>query len=128
MRFLLAVIAATIAISLTDWLFFGMLFHGRYDKTPEVWRQIPEGKKITVSMIFAFIGSAAFMALAHHLHADDAAALCVLTFHTWLAASLPQTVTNTVYLKYDPMLVVTHSLGWLARLVVAAAAYAIIVR
>jgi len=126
MRFLLAVIAATVVISMSDWLFFGMLFHGRYAKTPELWRQIPEGKKIALSMLFAAIGSAAFIAYAHHLQITTLAAISALTVHTWLAASLPQTVTNTLYLKYDPVLVVSHSAGWLARLVIAAAAYCLV--
>ena len=45
----------------------------------------------------------------------------------WLAAALPQTVTNTLYLKYSARLGVSHALGWLARLVIAAAAYVLIV-
>ena len=34
---------------------------------------------------------------------------------------------NTLYLKYCARLGVSHSLGWLARLVIAAAAYVLIV-
>jgi hypothetical protein len=38
----LAILAAAIATSLADWLFFGVLFHEKYKAFPEVWRR-PEG-------------------------------------------------------------------------------------
>jgi hypothetical protein len=104
MRLLIALIAASIAISITDWLFFGVLFHDRYMQTPNIWREGPESRKIAGSM-------AAF-------------ALAVLV---WIAASLPQTATNTLYVRYSPILGVSHAIGWLARLVITASAYAIIV-
>jgi hypothetical protein len=46
-RYLLALVAATAVISLTDWLFFGVLFHDRYQRTPEVWRirSTPYGRR-----------------------------------------------------------------------------------
>lgn len=34
----LAVLAALIACSLSDWLFMGVLFHDKYKEHPEVWR------------------------------------------------------------------------------------------
>lgn len=123
MRFLLAVVAATVVISLTDWLFFGVLFQKRYLRTPEVFRAMPEGKRIGISMLFAAIGSAAFIGLASHLHMDSMHDVATLVFHVWLAASLPQTVVNTLYVRYDPILVVSHSLGWLARVTAAGAAF-----
>jgi hypothetical protein len=127
MRFALALIAATVAISLTDWLLFGVVFHERYAATPATWRNVPEGKKIAVSMLFAAIGTAAFFCLAHSLNLHGVADLTLLTGLTWAAASLPQTVTNTLYVNYAPVLVVSHSLGWLARLAIAAAAYGMII-
>jgi hypothetical protein len=46
----------------------------------------------------------------------------------WIAVSLPQTLTTTLYVKYSPAFGVSHALGWLARLLIAAAAYALMVR
>ena len=123
MHFLLALVAATVVISLTDWLFFGVAFHDRYMRTPDVWRQIPEGKKIAGSMVFAVIGVAAYLHLLSYLGIHDVHTLAMTSLLAWLAASLPQTVTNTLYIKYAPEIVVTHSLGWLARIFVAAGAY-----
>src|SRR6185437_6846477 len=34
MRYVIALIAALVAISLSDWLLFGVVFHKRYDTTP----------------------------------------------------------------------------------------------
>lgn len=128
MRLLFALIAASIAISFSDWLFFGVLFHDRYLETPNVWREGPESKKIAWSMAFAVIGTAAFLCLAHFLGVHGFGPAFVLALLVWIATSLPQTATNTLYVKYAPVLGVSHALGWLARLVIAAGAYAIIVR
>ena len=128
MRYVIALIAALVAISLSDWLLFGVVFHKRYDTTPATWRTLPEGRKIAGSMLFALIGTIALFQLADRFGAHTFVDLCPLTVLTWFAASLPQTVTNILYVNFDRALVVSHSLGWLARLVIAAAAYGLIVR
>src|SRR3954471_9699179 len=123
MHFLFALVAAVVGISLTDWFFFGVLFHDRYMLTPEVWREVPEGKKIAGSMLFAVVGAAAYLVLLGELQPPDIESLVRLSLLVWLIAGLPQTVTNTIYVKYAPELVITHSLGWLARIAVTALAY-----
>ena len=127
MRYIVGLVAGTVAISLSDWLLFGVVFHRRYERTPATWRPLPEGRKIAGSMILAIIGTIAFFRLADHFQARTFDALCPLAVLTWVAASLPQTVTNTLYVNYDKSLVVSHSLGWLARIAIAAAAYGLIV-
>jgi hypothetical protein len=127
MRYIIALIAALIAISLSDWLLFGVVFHNRYDKTPATWRTVPESRKIAGSMLFALIGTIFLFRLADLFAAHSFSSLCTLTVLVWLAASLPQTVTNTLYVNYDASLVVSHSIGWLARIAIAAAAYGLIV-
>jgi hypothetical protein len=128
MRFFLALVAATVGISLTDWLFFGVIFHGDYMRTPEMWRAVPENRKIAWSMLFAVFGTAAFLVLAQRTGVHGFGPAMALSALVWLAAALPQTLTNTLYLKYSARLGLSHSLGWLARLVIAAAAYVLIVR
>jgi hypothetical protein len=128
MRYIIALIAALIAISLSDWLLFGVVFHNRYDKTPATWRTVPESRKIAGSMLFALIGTIFLFRLADRFAAHSFSSLCTLTILVWLAASLPQTVTNTLYVNYDVSLVVSHSIGWLARIAIAAAAYGLIVQ
>jgi hypothetical protein len=128
MRFFLALVAATVGISLSDWLFFGVIFHGDYMKTPEMWRAVPESRKIAGSMLLALFGTAAFLVLAQSMGVHGFGPAMILAVLVWLAAALPQTVTNTLYLNYSARLGVSHSLGWLARLVIGAGAYVLIVR
>ena len=127
MRFFLALVAATVGISLSDWLFFGVTFHGDYMKTPEMWRAVPENRKIAFSMLISVVGTAAFLVLAQRTGVHGLGPAIGLSALVWLAAALPQTLTNTLYLKYSARLGVSHSLGWLARLVIAAAAYVLII-
>ena len=127
MRLFLALIAATAGISLSDWLFFGVIFHDEYMRTPEMWRAGPESRKIAGSMLLAVFGTAAFLVLAQRTGVHGFGPAMALSVLVWLAAALPQTVTNTLYLKYSARLGVSHALGWLARLVIAAAAYVLIV-
>jgi hypothetical protein len=126
-RYLIALVAATAVISLTDWLFFGVLFHDRYERTPEVWRSGAEGRKIAISMVFAAVGVAFFLWLAMHFHVQGFGEAFLLALGVWLAAALPQTATATLYVKYESVLGVSHALGYLARLIVTAAAYTWIV-
>ena len=127
MRFFLALIAATVGISLSDWLFFGVIFHGDYMTTPEMWRAVPENRKIALSMLISVVGTAAFLALAQSTGTHGFGPAFILACLVWLAAALPQTLTNTLYLNYSARLALSHSLGWLARLVITAAAYVLIV-
>jgi len=127
MRLFLALVAATVGISLSDWLFFGVIFHADYMKTPELWRAVPENRKIAFSMLISVVGTAAFLVLAQRTGVHGFGPAVGLSALVWLAAALPQTLTNTLYLNYSSRLAVSHSLGWLARLVIAAAAYVLIV-
>lgn len=122
-RYLIALVAATVAISLTDWFFFGVLFHDRYQRTPEVFRPGSETRKIAVSMVLAAVGVAFFLLLAQRFHVQTFGESFGLALLVWLAASLPQTATTTLYVRYDAALGFSHALGYLARLVVTAAAY-----
>jgi hypothetical protein len=128
MRFVVALIGASIAISFSDWLFFGVLFHDRYMQTPALWREMPESRKIAGSMALAVVGTAAFLILAQTLGVRGFGDAFVLAILVWIAASLPQTITTTLYIRYDPAFGVSHALGWLTRLMIGAGAYSLMVR
>jgi hypothetical protein len=128
LSYVVAVVAATIVISLSDWLFFGVVFHDRYQETPEVWRGGPEGPKIAASTLSALVGSTAFFVIAAALHVSGVGAALMLALLVWLAGSLPQTFTSTLFLKYAPAIGVSHSIGWLARALIVGAAYGIVAR
>lgn len=123
----LAVLVSAIVSNLTDWFFFGILFHDKYFAYPEVWWRQPgakggEGKAIAASTvvslltIIAFICACNIFAIRGYKPALEFAALI------WLIAPLPLNITNSFFIKLHPLIVVSHSLGWLARLVVVAAA------
>jgi len=128
LSYVVAVVAATIVISLSDWLFFGVLFHDRYDETPEVWRAGAEGPRITASTLSALVGTIAFFAIATALQVRGAGPALLLAVLVWLAGALPQTFMNTLYIKYAPSIGVSHSLGWLARALIVGLAYGVVAR
>jgi hypothetical protein len=126
----LAILAAAIASSLTDWFFFGVLFHDKYLLTPELWRGGPKGtetKQIMWSTVIATISCALFILLCAGLNFHSYSATLKLAAAVWLISSLPIVVTNHLFIKLNWNLAVSHSLGYLVRLVLAAIAYVLIV-
>jgi Protein of unknown function (DUF1761) len=128
LSYVVAVVAATIVVSLSDWLFFGVLFHDRYDETPEVWRTGSEGPRIAASTVSVLVGAIAFFVIAAGLQVRGLRPALMLALLVWLAGSLPQTFMNTLYIKYSPSIGVSHSLGWLARALIVGAAYGVVTR
>jgi hypothetical protein len=122
-HFLLATFVTGFITSLTDCVFGGILFHGKYSAYPEIWRQGPsrgEAPAVAWSIALGFLTSAAFVSacIAFGVHGYRAslelAGLC------WLMVPVPLLITNALFIKLHPLVVVSHSLGWLAKLGVAA--------
>jgi hypothetical protein len=126
-RFLLAVLTAGLVSTFTDWFFAGVLFHEKYNAYPEVWR--PALRKndtpaIAGGIVLGFLTSASFIAacVAFHIRAyQDTLRLAALC---WFMVPLPLLITNALFIKFHPLIVVSHSVGWLAKLFVAALAVA----
>ena len=131
-RFALAALAGGFAATFTDWFFFGILFHDKNLAHPEVWRpEIQAGKEkkaIVISSLFCFVTSAAFVYSAQHLYVTDMNHALKLAAAVWVMIAMPMVVTNYLFIKLHPALLVSHSLGWLARLLVCAVATALIVK
>jgi hypothetical protein len=128
---LLAIVAAGIAASLTDWFFFGVLFHDKYLQTPELWRSGPGGtetRQIVWSTVIATLSCALFILLCVGLNLHSYSATLKLAVAVWLIGSLPIVLTTHLFVKLNWALAVSHSLGYLVRLVLAAIAYVLIVR
>jgi hypothetical protein len=125
-----AVFAATVVSSLTDWFFFGVLFHSRYQAYPEVWRSEFSGsnewKAIVMATVLSIFMAGAFMLLVHRLGLHGFLRPLKLALAIWLIAVLPITVTNFIFIKLHPGVLVSHLLGWLVRLTVFAASFAVI--
>jgi hypothetical protein len=125
-----AVLAATIVSSFTDWFFFGVLFHSRYQAYPEVWRSefsgTNEWKAIAMATALSIFMSGTFMCLVHKLGLHGFLQPVKLALAIWMIAVLPITVTNFIFIKLHPGVLLSHLLGWLVRLTVFAASFAMI--
>lgn len=122
-HFVLAVLVAGIVSSFTDWFFGGILFHGKYSAHPEIWRQGPgksEASAVAWSVVLGFLTSGAFMATCLVLPVHGYTGTLKLAGLCWLIAPVPLLITNALFIKLHPLVVISHSLGWLAKLVVTA--------
>jgi len=123
-RMALAIFLSGLAVSITDWFFFGVLFHSKYFAYPEIWRQAPggEGKSVVWSILLGFVTCGAFVFACSAFQVRGYAAAASLAVAIWAIAPLPLLITNALYIKLHPLTVVAHALGWLVKLLVAAAA------
>ncbi len=121
-HFLAAIVVSGFVFSFTDWVFGGILFHDKYSAHPEIWRQGPgksETPAVAWGVVLGFLTSAAFMsacvvfAVHGYRPALELAVLC------WLMVPVPLLVTNALFVKLHPLIVVSHSLGWIAKLRIA---------
>jgi hypothetical protein len=123
-----ACIAAIVAASLTDWLFFGVLFHEQYKAFPEVWR-LPAGSKdeskvVMRAALVCALTPLLFVLVCAYLHVATPMQLTVAVVGIWTMTALPHLVTNYLFLKLHPLTIAAHALGWLARFSVSALAVA----
>ena len=79
-----AIVAGAFLGSLADWLFAGILFHGRYQRHPEAWREGGERGRIIGAQAFALVTSAAFIWLASKTGQTDIRGACMLAVLVWL--------------------------------------------
>jgi hypothetical protein len=125
-RFLLAILASGVGASLTDWLFMGVLFHGKYLAHPEVWRRPQggpgEGRAILLATLLGFVTCAAFLFVCYRLDIHSPPRTLKLAAAVWLMVPVPLMITNALWMKLHWQIVLSNCLGWLAKLVVAALA------
>jgi hypothetical protein len=120
-RFLLAVAASGVATTFTDWLFMGVLFHGKYVETPEIWRIKPgqsDTRSIVASSLVGVVSCAAFIYLCRWTGTLTMRSELHMAGIAWIAGPVPIIFSNIVWIKMHPLIGVSHSLGWLARFVV----------
>ena len=120
LRFAGVVLAAGVVTSMTDWLFAGDWIHRRWTY-PEVWRQ-GEGRAIALTAPLPFVTCGVFAYLAIQLGFHTASSLAKLAFAVWVIGPLPVILTNAAFIKLHRMFVAFYALGWLVKLVIAAAA------
>jgi hypothetical protein len=111
--------------SLADWLFAGVIFHGRYQVYPETWRAgTQERGRIIAAQALALLTSAGFVALASKLGQTDMVGALKLAAMIWLIAPLPLLLANSMFIRIDHLVTASHAAGWLAKLLLIAAATA----
>jgi intracellular septation protein A len=112
--------------SLADWLFAGVIFHGRYQLHPEVWRPGAGAvrSRIILAQALCLVTSAAFVALAWKLHQTDYSGNLKLAAMIWLIGPLPLLVANALFIKIDYLVTASHAAGWLVKLLLIGAATA----
>jgi hypothetical protein len=120
-----ATLAGAVLGSLADWLFAGVLFHGRYNRHPEVWRGgVTERGRIAAAQALALLTSAAFALLASKLGQTDLRGALKLAAMIWLIGPLPLLVANAMFIKIDHVVTASHAAGWLAKLLLIGVATA----
>ena len=121
---LYAFVASAIIASFTDWYFFGVLFHERYLKTPGAWKKYrnksDEITSISISELIMSVSSFVFIVACGHLGLISPTAALLAAVTIWIMIPLPLLAVNAVFMNIDRMIVVSHSLGWLTRLVITA--------
>jgi hypothetical protein len=125
----LAVVVSGIAVSLTDWVFFGVLFHDKYLVHPEVWRSPGKGEAPAIigSTLLGFVTCGAFVTACPAFHIAGIKQTLEFALAAWLIAPLPLLITNALFIKLHPLTVLAHALGWLAKLCVVAVVTAVLV-
>ena len=125
----LAVLVAGIVSTLTDWLFMGVLFHDRYSRYPEVWREGIVGGQERTAVVYSaalgFVTAAAIVALCVLADINTLWPAILVGFLAWFAGPLVITITNGFFMKLDWAIVGAHSLGYLVRFLIAGIAAAI---
>jgi hypothetical protein len=117
-------IASAILASFTDWYFFGVLFHGRYGLTPGVWKKYRDKRdemtSIGISEGIMSISSLVFILVCGRLGFVSSASTLLAALALWVMIPVPLLMTNAIFIPMHRSIVVSHSLGWLARLVITA--------
>ena len=123
-RIIEAGFVASVLATFTDWYFFGILFHDRYYTNAGVWRKYADKKdeirSITLGTILGSVASFVFVIFASYLGLTAFPSALAVAAVLWLMIPLPLLLTNSLFMRIDRALVVSHALGWLARLVVSA--------
>jgi hypothetical protein len=126
-RLIAAIAAAGTIGSFTDWLFMGVLFHERYDRYPEVWwpglrQKKDDVRAIVIASVLGYVTSAGVILLCLFTGSTSLEGALVIATLAWVAGPLVMQVTNGFWIKFDPLLTLSHSAGYLVRFLIAGVA------
>ena len=122
-QIIVAIIAAGLLSSFTDWFFMGVLFHDRYQKYPDTWwprsGQGAERGAIMTSTALGFITAAAIILLCEYAGVASIGGGLIVAALAAAAGPLVTTITNGMWIKIDPMVTVAHTIGYIVRFLIA---------
>jgi hypothetical protein len=126
---ILAIIVAGVAATFTDWLFMGVLFHDRYMKHPEVWREGIVGGDNRIAIVYSsaldFVAAAGIVALCVLADIHTLWPAVGVAVFAWIAGPLVIMITNGFFMKLDWAIIGAHCAGYLVRFLLGAVAVAI---
>jgi len=116
--------AGTLA-QFTDWLFMGVLFHDAYNRYPEVWwpgiREGKERRAIIFASLIGYVMTGAIFVLCAWSGVHSIVSGLAVAVVAWIAGPLSIIVINGFFIRIDPKITVSHSVGYLARFAIAGA-------
>ena len=126
-RLIAAIAVAGTLGSFTDWLFMGVLFHERYNRYPEVWwpglrQKAGDVRAIVIASVLGYVTSTAVILLCLFTGLTSLDGILVVALLAWIAGPLVMQVTNGFWIKFDPLLTLSHSIGYLVRFLIAGVA------
>jgi hypothetical protein len=120
---LAAIAVAGIVSTFTDFVFFGVLFRDRYKKYPDTWWPgVAEGKEtraIILSSVLDFVTAAAVVALCIYAGVHDIKGGLIVGALAAIAGPLVITVTNGFWIRIDPAITFSQTLGYCLRFLIA---------
>ena len=130
-KFLLAVLSAGLATAMTDWFFGGILFHEKYKVYPEVWRDAGgtgENRAVAWSIVLNFVVCAIFTLGISAFGVAGWSKTMLFVLIVWGSSAVPVLITNALFIKLHPLVIVSNSLGWFVKLTLAATASVLFVQ
>jgi hypothetical protein len=115
------IIGAGVVSSLTDWFFAGDWIHRRHTY-PAIWRQGEESRAIALTSPLPFVTCGVFAFVVARLRLHSVSSALKLAVAVWVIGLLPLILTNAALMKLHRVFVVSYSIGWLTKLVIAAVA------
>ena len=122
-KIIVAIIAAGLLSSFTDWFFMGVLFSDRYQKYPDTWwprsGQGAERGAIISSTALGFVTAAAIVLLCEYAGVASISGGLIVAGLAAAAGPLVTTITNGMWIKIDPSATAAHTLGYVVRFLIA---------
>lgn len=116
----------------TDWFFGGVLFHSKYQSTPQIWRAYvnpgAENSRIVWSIAVSVLTFGGFAWLYTLLAVHSWPGALGLAFLIWVISALPLLLTHGLFIRLHPLTTFAQAAGWLVKLLVASASSALLIR